>query len=76
MGTSPKFNFGRWLMSRMGLTLLVFLAIATFFLITEHRAHLFGILPYILLLLSLIVFLGRGQNGTNVHGDRPTKERK
>ena len=78
MGTSQKFNFGRWLISRMGLTFLIFLAIATFFLITEHRAHLFGILPYILLLLSLIVFLflGRGQNGSNVHADRQTKERK
>jgi hypothetical protein len=26
-----------------------FLAIALFFLLTQHRAHLFGILPYLLL---------------------------
>ncbi len=40
-----------WLHSRTGLVLVVFLAVAAFFLLTEHRAHLFGILPYLLLLL-------------------------
>ena len=38
-----------WLHSRVGLVSVAFLAIAAFFLLTEHRAHLFGILPYLLL---------------------------
>ena len=36
----------RW-RSRVGLALVAFLAIAAFFLFTEHRAHLFGILRYL-----------------------------
>jgi hypothetical protein len=31
--------------------LLVFLAVAGFFLWTEHRAHLLGVLPYLIFLL-------------------------
>ncbi len=78
MGTPQKFNIGRWLRSRMGLTLLVFLAIAAFFLITEHRAHLFGILPYALLLLSLLLFLfmRRGQGGNNGHDGSHSEDKK
>lgn len=47
----------------------VFLAIAAFFLWEEHRAHLLGALPYILLLLCPIVhlFMHRGHGG---HGNR------
>ena len=41
----------------MGLALLGFLAIATFFLFTEHRAHFFGILPYLLLLACPLLHL-------------------
>jgi hypothetical protein len=40
----------RWLRSRSGVVLLGFLAIIVFFLVTEHMAHVFGILPYLLLL--------------------------
>lgn len=32
------------------LVLLGFLAVATFFLLTEHRAHVLGVLPYLFLL--------------------------
>jgi hypothetical protein len=32
------------------LALLGFLAIAAFFLLSEHRAHVFGVVPYLLLL--------------------------
>ncbi len=43
----------------------LFLAIAVFFLWTEHRAHLLGALPYVLLLLcpAIHFFMHRG------HGD-------
>ena len=37
-------------MNTKGLVLFAFLAIVAFFLVTEHRAHLFGILPYLLVL--------------------------
>ena len=57
MDSSDKFNFGRWLRSRVGLTLIAFLAIAAFFSVTEHTAHFFGILPYALLLLCPLLHL-------------------
>ncbi len=61
-----------WLSSRSGPALLAFLAIAAFFLITEHRAHLFGILPYLLLLACplLHLFHGHGEHGDG-HGKGP-----
>ncbi len=36
--------------SRFNIALLFFLAIGAFYLITEHGAHLFGILPWLFLL--------------------------
>lgn len=50
--------------SRGGLVLLGFLAIAAFFLFAEHRAHLFGVLPYLLLLACILIHLfGHGGHG-------------
>ena len=45
--------------------LCLFLAIAAFFLWTEHRAHLFGILPYLILLACPFIhlFMHRGHGG-------------
>ena len=42
--------------------LLAFLAIAAFFLLTEHRAHVWGVAPYLLLLACplLHLFMHRG----------------
>ena len=49
---------------RTSLVLIVFLVIAAFFLITEHRAHLFGVLPYLLLLACpLMHWLMHGGHG-------------
>ena len=78
MNTPRKFNIQQWLKSGTGLTLLVFLAIAAFFLVTEHRAHLFGILPYTLLFLALLVFLfvRREQVDKNTHKSDQTEDRK
>ena len=41
----------------------LFLAIAAFFLLEEHRAHILGVLPYALLLLCPVIhlFMHRGQ---------------
>ncbi len=46
-----------WWRSRTGLALLVFLVVAAFYLWSEHRAHLFGILPYLLALLACVLML-------------------
>ena len=48
-----------------------FIAIAGFFLFTEHRAHLFGILPFLFLLACpfLHMFGHRGHGGHGGHGD-------
>ena len=59
-------NGGFW-RSPTALALIAFLAIATFFLVTEHTAHFFGFLPYGLLLLCPIMHLlmhgGHGGHG-------------
>jgi hypothetical protein len=53
-----------WWLSRSGLVLLGFLAIAGFYVVTEHRAHLFGVLPYLLILACpLLHFFHRGHGG-------------
>lgn len=51
--------------SRYGLGLLVFGAIAAYFLLTEHRAHFFGALPFLLILACPLmhVFMHRGHGG-------------
>lgn len=69
MQTQKSFSIGQFLKSRTGLALLAFLAIAAFFLITEHTAHFFGLLPYVLLLLCplLHLFMHGGHGG---HGDQ------
>ena len=60
--------------SRFGPALLVFLGIAAFFLWTEHKAHLFSILPYLLLLacplLHWLLHGGHGDHGETHKHDR------
>ena len=43
----------------------LFVAIALFFLLEEHRAHILGALPYVLLALCPIIhlFMHRGHGG-------------
>jgi len=44
--------------------LLGFLVVAAFFLFSEHRAHFFGVVPYLLLLACpLLHFFGHGGHG-------------
>jgi hypothetical protein len=58
-----------FLRSPTGLVLLGFLAIAAFFLIVEHTAHVFGVLPFALLLLCplLHLFMHGGHGGHGGH---------
>ena len=64
--SSPQPPFWR---SRAGLALLGFLAIAGFFLFTEHRAHVLGVLP--LVLVALCPLLHLFGHGGHRHGQRP-----
>ena len=57
--------------SPAGLTLLVALAAVGFYLVTEHTAHLLGVLPYLFVLACPLmhVFMNRGHgHGGNGHG--------
>lgn len=60
-----------WWRSPAKIALYVFLAIAVFFLITEHLAHLAGILPYLLLLACpfMHLFMHGGHGGHGGHSD-------
>jgi thymidylate synthase len=57
--------------SRYALGLVVMAAAAAYFLLTEHLAHVFGALPYALLLACLLmhVFMHRG-HGSHSHHSR------
>ena len=63
-----------WIRSRSGLVFLVFLAIAMFFLLTEHRAHVFGVLPYLLLLACPLIHFFHGGHGRD--NDTPSADRE
>ena len=57
-----------WWRSASGIALCGFLLIAGFFLITEHGAHLFGVLPVLLLLLCPVLhFFHHGRHGGHGH---------
>jgi hypothetical protein len=66
---SPK-SFWR---TRYGIGFLVLGAIATYFLLTEHLAHVVGALPLLLLLACPLmhVFMHHG-HGHHHHGDDPS----
>lgn len=57
-----------------------FAAVALFFLVTEHRAHLYGWLPYLLLAACPLMHLfhGHGRHGSHEGHERsgspPPKE--
>lgn len=62
--TDPTPRRGKWV-------LLGFLLIAGFFLFTEHRAHLFGILPFLLILACPVMHLfhhGHGHRSESAPG--------
>lgn len=54
---------------RMGWVFFGFLAIAAFFLFSEHRAHALGALPYLLLLACPLmhIFMHRGDGKGHRH---------
>jgi hypothetical protein len=59
--------------SRWKWSLAGFLAVAAFFLWTEHRAHLLGILPYLLVLACpLMHIFHHAGHGRGAHRQGPT----
>ncbi|HEX9625569.1 MAG TPA: DUF2933 domain-containing protein [Acidiferrobacterales bacterium] len=63
--------------SRAGLALVGFLAIAGFFLFGEHQAHLLGALPFVLLLLCpLLHVFGHGGHGAHGESHKHSGERE
>lgn len=62
--------------SRHALGLTVIGAVAAYFLLTEHRAHFFGALPYLLLLACPLMhlFMHHGHGGHTHHpGDQSSR---
>ena len=63
-----------WWRTPFGIVLCGFLIIAGFFLVAEHRAHVFGALPWLLVLACPLIHLfmhhGHGDHGS---GDKRTK---
>lgn len=66
--------------SRGALVLLGFIAIAGFLLISEHRAHFLGALPFLFLLACPLMHIfmhgghgGHGSNGGDKQADRDSK---
>ena len=59
--------------SRYAIGLLVFGAVAAYFLLSEHRAHFFGALPFLLLLACPLMhmFMHGGHGGHGRHGGGP-----
>ncbi len=57
-----------WWRTPPGIVLCGFLAVAGFFLLTEHTAHVFGVLPYLLLAACPLMHLFM-HHGHHRHGD-------
>lgn len=57
---------------------VAFMAIAAFFLFTEHRAHLLGALPFLLLLACPLMhlFMHHGHGAHGRHGDNAERGEK
>jgi hypothetical protein len=66
-----------WYRERWGLVLLGFFAVAGFFVVTEHWAHVVPWLPWTLLLACPLmhVFMHRGHGGHGGHGGHSADHR-
>ena len=65
--------------SRYAIGLVVFGAIAMYFLLSEHRTHFISALPFLLLLACPLMHIfmhgGHGHGGHDDHGRPPNPER-
>ena len=66
-----------WWRTRSGVVLCGFLLIAAFYLLTQHTAHVFGVLPYLLILacplMHLFMHHGHGGHGTTESSAPPRR---
>ena len=62
--------------SRAKWVLLAFIALAAYFLITEHRAHIYQYLPFLLLLACPLMHLFHGHGGHGGHRGKAVQEGK
>lgn len=73
-GQNPDNGNSRNWWTKSNLAWIGFLAIAGFYLVTEHRAHLFGFLPILLLLacplLHIFMHSGHGKHGGHDGGEK------
>jgi len=63
MNRTKRSSNGSWWRSRGSWVFLGFLAIAGFFLFSEHQAHILGALPFVLLALCPLLHLFHGHGG-------------
>lgn len=73
-GTNMHEHGPPWWRTRSGTVLCGFLLIAAFYLLTQHTAHVFGALPYLLILacplMHLFMHHGHGGHGSDDPGKR------
>lgn len=55
--------------------LIGFLAVAAYFLFSEHRAHFIYYLPFVLLAACPLMHMFHGHGGHGTHGDASTPKR-
>jgi hypothetical protein len=69
---APQSSFWK---SKAGIVTCGFLLIGTFFLLTEHWAHVLGVLPYLLILACPLMhlFMHRGHGRQSEHHNGSTK---
>jgi len=68
--SGPRFTRGR-------IAFAIFMAVALFFLLTEHKAHFFGALPFLLILACpLLHFFHHGGHGGHAHGAEKSADRE
>ena len=71
MTTNPQHGSGGLFRSRGGIVLIGFAIVAAFYLWTEHRAHLLGVLPWLLILACPLmhIFMHGGHGNHDEHTD-------
>ncbi len=71
---TPQSSFWK---SKAGIITCGFLLIGAFFLLTEHWAHVLGVLPYLLILACPLMhlFMHRGHGGHGGHHSHDTTKR-
>ncbi len=67
-----KYQKGSWWFSTQGFVAILFISVIGFYLITEHTAHFFGYLPFLIFLLCPLMhlFMHHGHGG---HDDKDHK---